>query len=132
MSSKSQIKHKIERKTDRHRRVRAKILGTALRPRLCVFRSSRHISAQLVDDQRGVTLAACGDLKTATRKVGVHKEKDDGLTGKRASAFEVGVAISQKAKGLNIKKAVFDRGGYRYHGRVKSLAEGARKGGLEF
>jgi len=130
MSIRNKIKHKLQRKDDRHRRVRAKIAGTALKPRLCVFRSNKHIFAQLIDDQKGAVLAIANDLKAAGKKT-TTKDKAE-LSGKRASAFEVGEAIAQKGLGLKIKQAVFDRGGYRYHGRVKSLAEGARKGGLEF
>jgi large subunit ribosomal protein L18 len=131
MSIKNKIKNKIQRKTDRHRRVRARVAGSAAKPRLCVFRSNRHILAQLIDDQKGVTLAVCGDAKNAGKKKAAAAAKG-GLSGKLSSAFEVGVAIAQKAQELKTKKVVFDRGGHRYHGRIKSLAEGARKGGLEF
>ena len=128
MSIRNKIKQKLERNTARHARVRAKLSGTELKPRLCVFRSNKHISAQLIDDQKGVTLAVCSDAGAAKKD----KAAEGGLTGKCASAFEVGMAIAGKAQGLKSKKVVFDRGSYRYHGRVKSLAEGARKGGLEF
>ena len=140
MKTRNKINHKLQRKSDRHRRVRAKISGTAAAPRLCVFRSNRHILAQLIDDDKRVTMAVCGDLEKGGRKTAVKKtvaaEKSKTgaaeLTGKQASAFEVGEAIAKKALELKTKKVIFDRGGYRYHGRVKSLAEGARKGGLEF
>jgi large subunit ribosomal protein L18 len=140
MKIRNKINHKLQRRADRHRRVRAKVSGTAVAPRLCVFRSNRHILAQLIDDEKCVTLAVCGDAgkgnpKLAVKKtVTVEKTKTGAteLTGKQASAFEVGEAIAKKALELKTKKVVFDRGGYRYHGRVKSLAEGARKGGLEF
>lgn len=117
----------MDRKTSRHARVRAKVSGTQLKPRLCVFRSNKHITVQLIDDQKGVTLAVCDD--SAAKKDAAVSEK---LSGKCAKAFAVGIAIAEKAQGLKTKKVVFDRGSYRYHGRVKSLAEGARKGGLEF
>ena len=104
----------------RHRRVRKKVAGTAATPRLAVFRSNRHIYAQLVDDRAARTLAAASDL---------------GLTGsdadKTARAREVGKALAEKAKAAGIERAVFDRGGRLYHGRVAALAEGAREGGLE-
>lgn len=98
----------------RRARVRGKIRGTAERPRLSVFRSNKHISAQLIDDVEGGTLAA------ALGGAGV------------TAAGEVGKILAEKASKLGIKKVVFDRGGYKYHGRVKALAEGARKGGLVF
>lgn len=140
MKIRNKTNHKLQRKADRHRRVRAKVSGTAAAPRLCVFRSNRHILAQLIDDDKRVTLAVCSDLEKGGRKAAVKKtvtvEKTKAgaveLTGKQASAFEVGEAIAKKAQELKTKKVVFDRGGYRYHGRVKSLADGARKGGLEF
>ena len=128
MSTRTQTKHKLERQANRHRRVRAKIFGTASVPRLCVFRSNKHIIAQLLDDQKGITLVVCGDLKTNQKKA----QKAEGLSGKKAAAFNVGMDIAKAAQDKKIKKIVFDRAGYRYHGRVKSLAEGARKGGLEF
>jgi large subunit ribosomal protein L18 len=106
----------------RHRRVRGKVVGTAERPRLSVFRSNRGIFAQLVDDASGRTLAA-GDW------LGLKK----GFKGdKTAQAAEVGKQLAAAAKKAGIESAVFDRGGYLYHGRVKALAEGAREGGLRF
>jgi len=128
MSIRNKIKQKMDRKTSRHARVRAKVSGTQLKPRLCVFRSNKHITVQLIDDQKGVTLAVCGDAAAAKKD----KAVAEGLKGKCATAFAVGIAIAGKAQELKTKKVVFDRGSYRYHGRVKSLAEGARKGGLEF
>jgi large subunit ribosomal protein L18 len=116
-------KIKKEKRYRRHRRVRAKIYGTASRPRLCVFRSAKHIYCQLIDDEKGKTLASASDLELKRlRKKLTKKEK----------AFEVGKLIAKKAKNLKIEKVVFDRGGYQYHGRVKALAEGAREGGLKF
>ncbi len=128
MSTSNKTQHKLKRRDDRHRRVRAKVAGVALRPRLCVFRSNKHISVQLIDDKKGATLAACDDLKIAAGTT----EAKDGLSSKCALAFAVGLEIAKKAQQLKITGAVFDRGGYRYHGRVKSLADGARQGGLEF
>jgi large subunit ribosomal protein L18 len=109
----------------RHRRVRARLTGTPDRPRLAVFRSLSHIYAQVVDDSRGHTLAAASDLESDLRR-----QRD----GKRKIqvAELVGEAIARKAAEKGIKAVVFDRGGFQYHGRVKALAEAARKGGLSF
>jgi len=125
MSISNKTRHKFVRRANRHQRVRAKIAGTGEVPRLCVFRSNRHIFAQLIDDRRGKTLAACGDGNVSAEQIA---EKGD-LSGKCASAFAVGRQLACLAGELKISRAVFDRGGYRYHGRVKSLAEGARAGG---
>jgi large subunit ribosomal protein L18 len=111
------------RRRRRHLRVRKKIQGTAARPRLVVFRSSKHIYAQLVDDDRGVTLLGASD-----RSDGVHAD-GPGKTGK---SLGLGAFLAAQAKGHGITRVVFDRAGYRYHGRVKAVADGARKGGLEF
>jgi len=116
-------KKQIQRQM-RHKRVRAKIKGTAEIPRLAVFRSNRFIYAQLIDDEKMITLASANDKE-------VKKDRKSSLT-KVAVALEVGKLLAKKALKKNIKKIVFDRGGYKYHGRVKSLAEGARGGGLEF
>ena len=105
----------------RHRRVRGKVYGTGQRPRLAVFRSSRHIYAQLIDDEKGKTLVSARNT-----------ELKSGAAKKSGMAKEVGMLVAKKAADKNIKKVVFDRGGYKYHGRVKQLAEGAREGGLEF
>jgi large subunit ribosomal protein L18 len=105
----------------RHARVRRKIRGVAERPRLAVYRSNRHIYAQLVDDQTGRTLAAASSLDSDAQ----------GAEGdKKAVAKVVGQLIAQRAKEAGVERAVFDRGGRLYHGRVQSLAEGAREGGL--
>ncbi len=103
----------------RHRRVRKKVSGTATRPRLAVFRSNRHIYAQLVDDVSGRTLAQSSDADVG------------GATGKTEIAKGVGTAIAQRAKEQGIAQAVFDRGGRLYHGRVAAVAEGAREEGLQ-
>ncbi len=109
----------------RHARVRAVVIGTATRPRLSVFRSRRGMTAQLVDDSTGRTLCYVD-----SREVG--KEKVESRSIKVSAGFLVGQKLAQKAKEKNITQAVFDRGGYRYHGRVAALADGARAGGLEF
>jgi large subunit ribosomal protein L18 len=105
----------------RHKRVRAKVSGTAERPRLVVFRSNRGIEAQLVDDLESKTIAAASWL---------HLSK--GQLSKTDQAAEVGKLLAQRAKEAGVESAVFDRGGYLYHGRVKALAEAAREGGLKF
>ncbi len=106
----------------RHGRLRNKIAGTAARPRLNVFRSARHIYAQLIDDDKGVTLAAASSMEKSFEGAGSNKE----------AAKKVGLMLAEKAKAANIEDVVFDRGGYLYHGRVKELADGAREGGLKF
>ena len=108
----------------RHKRVRAIVRGTSERPRLSVFRSGNHIYAQLVDDANGITLFSASDLKEVKSK--------ESLAGKKGTAFKVGEILAKKAKDKGIKAVIFDRGGYKYHGRVKALAEGARQGGLKF
>jgi large subunit ribosomal protein L18 len=109
-----------QRRERRHKRVRKDVFGTAERPRLVVFRSNRGIAAQLVDDVEGKTLAAASWLE----KRGAKGTKTD-------QATEVGKVLAEKAKKAGIERAVFDRGGYLYHGRVKALAEAAREGGLK-
>jgi len=104
----------------RHKRVRAKIIGTAEKPRLCVFRSNVHIYAQLIDDANNRTIVAVSDVDL--------KGKDK----KVDSSKKIGKAIAEKAIEKKITEVIFDRGGYQYHGRVKALAEGAREGGLKF
>jgi len=106
----------------RHLRVRKKVTGSAIRPRLVVNRSARHMFAQIVDDSVGRTLAAASTLDTAIRTA----EGD-----KTAKARQVGELLAQRAKDAGIEAVVFDRGGYRYHGRVAALADGAREGGLK-
>lgn len=112
---------KIKMRVRRHKRVRARIKGTSRSPRLSVFRSNRHLSAQLVDDESGNTLCAASDLEIKGKR---------GL--RMTEAGRVGELIAQKATALGIRAAVFDRGGYRYHGVIKALADGARQGGLKF
>ncbi|MCC8069794.1 MAG: 50S ribosomal protein L18 [Ruminococcus sp.] len=109
-------------RTARHKRVRAKISGTPQRPRLNVFRSTKHIYAQVIDDVNGVTLAAASSLS-----------KDfEGDGGNVEGAKKVGELVAKYAIEKGITEVVFDRGGYLYHGRIKELAEGAREGGLKF
>ena len=110
-------------KAHRHARIRKKVQGTAERPRLAVTRSSRHIVAQLVDDLTGRTLAAATSLEADVRAL-------DG--DKKARAARVGQLVADRAKNAGITKAVFDRGGHDYHGRIAALADAAREAGLEF
>lgn len=107
---------------NRHKKIRARISGTALRPRLCVFRSNKHIYAQVIDDDTNKSLFCISDLKIDSKKKATKTEM----------AKEIGKLTAKTAFEKNIKKVVFDRGGYKYHGRVKALAEGAREGGLKF
>ncbi|MCC6318835.1 MAG: 50S ribosomal protein L18 [Gemmatimonadaceae bacterium] len=111
-------KTREEQRARRHLRVRKKVTGTGERPRLVIFRSLKHIYAQLVDDNSRRTLVAVGDQAFSGKK------------SERASL--VGKSLAEKAKAAGISKVTFDRAGYRYHGRVKALADGAREGGLEF
>lgn len=114
-------KNRSELRIVRHKRVRKKVEGETDRPRLAVFRSLKHISAQVIDDRTGKTLAAASSL-----------EKDLGASGNAEGAKKVGEALAKRCKDKGIARVVFDRGGFRYHGRVAKLAEGAREGGLEF
>jgi large subunit ribosomal protein L18 len=109
----------------RHERIRRFVSGTAERPRLNVFRSLQHIYAQVIDDEQGHTLAAASTIDPDLR------EQLDGLN-KSQQAARVGQLVAQRALAQGLKKVVFDRGGYPYHGRIKALADGAREGGLEF
>jgi large subunit ribosomal protein L18 len=108
-----------------HSRLRRKIAGSTERPRLCVFRSSRHIVAQVIDDQVGRTLASASTLDGDVRK-----EIKGG--GNISAAKAVGKAIAERARTAGVEKVVFDRGGYQYHGRIQALAEAAREAGLKF
>jgi large subunit ribosomal protein L18 len=115
------LQTKPQKRLRRRRRVRAKVVGTAERPRLSVFRSNRGVFAQLVDDRNGKTVAAVSWIEDDLRKLGSMEQ-----------AKRVGELIAERAKKAGVERCVFDRGGYRYHGRVRALAEGAREGGLEF
>jgi len=115
---------KEERRQIRHRRVRRRVRGSQERPRLAVFRSGKHIYAQLVDDARGRTLAAASSREDVTGKV-------EGA-GKVGVSYAVGKVLAERARAQGIHRVCFDRGGNLYHGRVKALADGTRSGGLEF
>ena len=106
----------------RHKKIRKIIVGDSQRPRFSVFRSLKHVYVQLIDDKKNKTLISANDFEIKNKK-----EKN-----KTAVAYEVGKLIAEKSLKKNIKKIIFDRGGYKYHGRVKALAQGARDGGLEF
>src|SRR4051812_28971901 len=113
-----QSKVKTQKRDRRHNRIRAKVNGTAEKPRLSVYKSNRYIYAQLIDDDKGTTLA----YESSTEKDGT----------KLVGAEKVGKRIAEKAKGLKIERVVFDRGGFIYTGKIKALAEAARQGGLKF
>jgi large subunit ribosomal protein L18 len=115
------VKTKEQGRLRRHRRVRSKVSGTAARPRLAVYRSNLRIYAQLIDDEAGVTLASASSL-----------DKDVAGTKRSEQAALVGRLVAERAKAAGVGRVVFDRGGYLYHGRVKSLADAARENGLEF
>ena len=115
-------KSRHEARRRRHRRVRKKLSGTRVRPRLAVFRSNRYIYAQIIDDVAGTTIAAASSQEKPLRIKPLSRE----------TAAEVGALVAQRAKGEGIEAVVFDRGGFPYHGRIKALAEAAREGGLEF
>jgi large subunit ribosomal protein L18 len=115
------VSTKPQQRLRRRRRVRAKITGTAERPRLSVFRSNRGMFAQLIDDRSGTTVAAVSWIEPELRKLSSAEQ-----------AKRVGELIAERAKAAGVETCVFDRGGYRYHGRVRALAEGAREGGLAF
>ena len=106
----------------RHKRVRAKISGTAAKPRLCVYRSLKNIYVQIIDDVAGVTLVSASTLEKGF----------DGYGGNKEAAKKLGAVIAEKAKAKGIEEVVFDRGGYLYHGRIKELADSARENGLKF
>ncbi len=133
-------KVKRKKRYRRHKRTRAKICGTAKVPRFCLSRSNKHVCVQLVDDEQGKTLLSVSDKELekkgkkekTSKKKGIEGKEGALRTGKIVIAFEVGKLLAKKALEKKIEKAVFDRGGYKYHGRVKALAEGAREGGLKF
>lgn len=118
----SNAKYKREARIRRHRRVRKKVQGTAERPRLAVFRSNKHISAQVIDDRAGHTLVAASTVEADLR---------GGATGTVDAAHEVGKLVGERAKAAGITQVTFDRGGFLYHGRVAAVADGARDAGLE-
>lgn len=117
--------NKVHKRERRHRRVRAKIFGTASRPRLSVFRSNRFVYGQIIDDAAGRTLVGVNSKTVLKQSKGKSAAKSD-------SARTAGRELAQKALAKKIKRMVFDRGGYRYQGRIRAFADGAREGGLEF
>src|SRR3989344_7549454 len=117
--TRDKYKQKREKRGLRHRRVRSRVVGNVARPRLAVFRSSQHIYAQVIDDTSGKTLISVSDLDIERGK-------------KSEKALEVGKRLGKKAVEMGVKEVSFDRGGFKYHGRVKALAEGAGEAGLEF
>lgn len=132
---------KQEKRERRHKRIRARISGTAKVPRLYVFRSAKHIYAQLINDEAGKTIISANDLELKAKKEKsssadnkTKKTQAEGApkTEKTAISRQVGELIAKKSLDKKIEKVVFDRGGHKYHGRIKSLAEGARMGGLKF
>jgi large subunit ribosomal protein L18 len=113
---------KAEHRIRRHRRVRKKVLGTAERPRLAVFRSNKHIYAQAIDDIAGRTVASASTMEAAVR---------GGSTGTVGAATQVGRLVAERAQAAGVTTVVFDRGGFKYHGRVAAVADGARAAGLQ-
>jgi large subunit ribosomal protein L18 len=116
-------KQKQVGRSRRHYRVRKKIAGTTVRPRLAVFRSNKHIVAQVIDDSTGRTLAAASTLE---------KDVRGGATGNKAAATSIGRLVAERAKAAGVSSVVFDRGGFLYHGRIAAVADAAREAGLEF
>jgi large subunit ribosomal protein L18 len=123
MSGRSKAHDRRQARVRRHRRVRKRVVGLSDHPRLCIFRSARHIYAQIVDDTSGRTLASASSLDASLREA---------KGAKRETAKSVGGLVAERARAAGITRVAFDRGGYAYHGRVASLADGAREGGLEF
>src|SRR5687768_15179415 len=121
----SMTKDRRRLRVRRHYRVRKKVMGTAERPRLAVFRSNKHIVAQVIDDRSGRTLAAASTLEGDVRSAG-------GATGNKTAAASIGKLVAERAKAAGVTTVVFDRGGFMYHGRVAALADAAREAGLEF
>ena len=119
------VKNRAEQRMRRHVRVRAHVAGTPARPRLNVFRSLAHIYVQLIDDSTGTTLVSASSVDAELKMRMAGKKKSE-------QAKLVGLAVAERAKAKGLTQVVFDRGGYKYHGRVKALADGAREGGLEF
>lgn len=119
----SNAKHKRELRLRRHNRVRRKVHGTAERPRMAVFRSNKHISVQVIDDDTASTLASASTHESDLR---------NGATGGVDAAGKVGTLVAERAKAAGIESVVFDRGGFRYHGRIAAVADAAREAGLKF
>ena len=125
MATSRRVKTREERRERRHRRVRAKVHGTAERPRLVVHRSINHVEGQVVDDVSGRTLVGLSTLDAALRE-------KRGELNKTEASHAAGKALAEKAREMGVTKVVFDRGGYLYHGNIKALADAARENGLEF
>ena len=125
MATSRRVKTREQRRARRHRRVRAKVHGTAERPRLVIHRSINHVEGQVVDDVAGRTLTGLSTLDAGLRE-------KRGEVNKTEASRAAGKALAEKAREMGVTKVVFDRGGYVYHGRVKAFAEGAREGGLDF
>ncbi len=121
----SRITDRKQRRDKSKRRFRQHVRGTAQRPRLTVFRSLRHLYAQIIDDESGVTIAAVSTLEKASTG-------DLGSTGNRDAGKKVGELIAERAKSVGVDTVVFDRGGFQYHGVIRAIAEGAREAGLKF
>ena len=131
---KKRINIKQEKRMIRHRRIKKRVIGTKGRPRLSVFRSNRYLYAQLIDDKKGITLVSFHEKKLSQEKKSKSKKEKlpKELSGKIKTAYLIGLKLAQIAQKAGISQVVFDRGGYKYHGRIKALAEGARAGGLKF
>jgi large subunit ribosomal protein L18 len=126
------MKKRMQKQIQRKRRVRSKIFGKAECPRLSVYRSNKNIYVQIIDDSVGKTLVSASEKDILTKEKGVKKKGKEDKYSKLEKAKMVGKIVAQKALKKKITKVVFDRGGYRYHGRVSALATGAREGGLKF
>ena len=116
----------VQKRRIRHARVRRRVYGTSARPRLAVFRSPRHISAQIIDDDKGHTLVSASDLEAEVLKSSASKDS------KVSRANNVGVLVAQRATSAGVTQVVFDRAGYKYHGRIQALADAVREGGVSF
>lgn len=127
---------KQEKRYRRCKRIRAKVKGNINRPRFCVFRSAKHIYAQLIDDEKNMTLVAVSDRELSTdvgsQNIESSKENAKVMTNRVAIAFRIGELLAEKALDRGIREVVFDRRGFKYHGRIKALADGARNKGLKF
>ncbi|HXK40932.1 MAG TPA: 50S ribosomal protein L18 [Candidatus Paceibacterota bacterium] len=129
MNRRSKLQHKVMR----HKRVRAKVYGTAEKPRVSVFKSNRNVFAQFIDDEAGKTVLSSkvvSDKKSKTSAKG--GPASGGKINKTEKAMKIGETLAEQAKEAGIKEVVFDRGGFKYHGRIKAVADGLRKGGIKF
>ncbi|MDT8369035.1 MAG: 50S ribosomal protein L18 [Longimicrobiales bacterium] len=127
---KKKLKSRQAARARRHQRIRKRVFGTAERPRLVVYRSLRNVEGQLVDDHEGRTIVGLSTLSVDLRQIEAAEEEKE--SPRQARAFAAGKMLAERAKEAGIASVVFDRGGYKYHGRVKAFADGAREGGLEF